>query len=234
MKHRPLKIVLFVLLIGSIGCRAPESSEIAEDSENGSEADSASDLTDGGVDAGAPLDPCAPHMDPALGLLPENSPHKGGEASVDVVVNVFSNLRCSHCARLAEIIDILWQRPEWNSRVRLYFRHMPLSFEVHAATVAAFNQGEDDFWALHDEIFYRLRENGDYMTVPDILDYAETVLNLDMTRFEEDMASEETTNLIEEDRAVGEALGVTVTPSVFICDERIETADLEDAVMSYL
>ncbi len=218
----PNSIFIAALLIATLfpaGCRAPAPTD--------DPVDSASEPTE-------PLAPCAPGMDPALGLLPENSPAKGGTERVDVVVNVFSSLVCPHCAALAETLDVLWKRSSWNSRVRLYFRHMPVSLELHAATVAAFNQREEAFWALQDEIYYRLRENGDYMSMDEVRTYAAETLGLDMAQFESDLVSDETAARLQTDRDIGEALSVTGTPSVFVCDEKIPTSDLETVVSEYL
>ena len=229
MFHLAIRILVALLIVG---CRAPETHEATpSDAASDPQTDSGGQA-DGGQDA--PLPPCAPQMDPAQGLLPANSPSKGGVDRTDVVVNVFSSLVCPHCARLAEIIDILWARPSWNSRVRMYFRHMPVSPERHAATVAAFNQGEDKFWALQDEIYYRLRENGEIMSMEDIRTFAADTLGLDMERFEADLTSGETAARLQADKDIADALGVTGTPSVFICGERIPTSDLEDTVSAYL
>ena len=229
MFHSTIRILVALLILG---CRAPETHEAAPtDAASDPQTDSVGPV-DGGQDG--PLAPCAPQMDPAQGLLPENSPAKGGVDRTDVVVNIFSSFVCPHCARLAEIVDILWARPSWNSRVRLYFRHVPVSPERHAATVAAFNQGEDKFWALHDEIYYRLRENGEIMSMDDIRTFAADTLGLDMERFEADSVSDETAARLRADKDTADALGVTGTPSVFICGKRIPTSDLEDAVSAYL
>jgi protein-disulfide isomerase len=167
------------------------------------------------------------------------SPYLGGEQAVDLEVVGFSFFRCPHCADFAE-----WARAEWatndeyRERVRIFFHHFPFSsqvyWEIHAATVAAANQGMDNFWAMHDYLFEGVNQDVTYE--PDQLrTFADEVLGLDMQLYDYDVTSEMTYGFLEWDRSQLEALGYSSTPSIFICGEKVSSwIATGDAIDSHL
>jgi protein-disulfide isomerase len=168
------------------------------------------------------------------------SPYKGGEVSVDLEVVNFSYFRCPHCADFADWSRELWEtKPEYQERVRLYFHHYPFSGEtawkLHAATVAAQNQGMENFWAMHDYIYDSALESI-HRTPDDLRAFAEDELGLDMDQYDQDVADDSPVyGFLEWDKAQGQSAGVSGTPKVFICGQMLSSwGKLETTVDGYL
>ena len=211
-------------------CREPATDEISNP-DTGTEPVPLSDdggLRDGGLRC--PID--------AAGFDNANSPYLGGEIAPEVVVDLYSDFQCSHCAAFQKLEQSLWQRPEYRDRVRLYYHHYivhPSATEIHAASEAVFRQDPDAFWRLYAEIFTRLREDGDDMTLEEVLTFAETVLGLDRARLDADRVSEAVRGRLEQDKAFGKEAGVMGTPSLFVCGAKIDgVSSLEPTIAALL
>jgi protein-disulfide isomerase len=210
------------------GCRLPEEDDY--------------DRSDAGFDASVDDDagPGAVCPEGAEDLFNNAySPYQGGEESVLLDVVDFSFFKCPHCANFAQTWEQIWaDNPEFRAHVRVYFHHFPFDYQsawdVHAATVAAGNQGMENFWALHDFLFDGIINEGVTYSLDEIRAYCEGTLLLEMTQFEEDLADPYTYGFLEWDKEQAQAVGVTGTPSVFICGEKIDWGDLESIVAGYL
>jgi len=173
----------------------------------------------------------------------EYLPFYGGTEAVEVIVVVFTYFRCPHCATFAGQARQLWEdRPDFMERVRLYFHHYPFgddpesdSWLVHAGAKAASDLGQENFWAMHDYIWELY--NGEpqvYASPEDVVEYADSVLGLDMELFEPDMYSEGTASFLEWDKAQLQAAGYSSTPNVWVCGEKINWNSVEDEVDAIL
>jgi protein-disulfide isomerase len=162
------------------------------------------------------------------------SPSFGGEESVDVEVAHFSNFYCSHCADFASYTAGLWQdTPDFTNNVRIYFHHTSYYFR-HRAAVAAFNQGEEYFWKLHDYIFGGLLV-GAVLPDDEIFEFVRDNLQLDMEQFEEDLNSDRTYAFLKWDYEQALNAGVTGTPTAFVCGKKINSwTTLEDDIENAL
>ncbi len=142
----------------------------------------------------------------------EGAPVRGSPMAQITVVE-FSDFECPYCGRAHPVLEQVLS--EFEGRVRLVFKHYPLSSaHPHAlpaarAAVAAGNQGK--FWEMHDLLFEHQRQLED----EDIERYAAS-LELDMDRFRRDLAAAETQRRIEQDKRDGERAGVEGTPSFFV------------------
>jgi protein-disulfide isomerase len=168
------------------------------------------------------------------------SPYAGGEDSVDLEVVNYSYFRCPHCAHFSEVWEEMFdRRADIRARVRLYFHHYPFNYEsawqLHAATVAAGNQGVENFWAVHDYIYGGMNmEEPEYYSLEEVTAFADDVLGLDMARFEDDLNDDVTYAFLQWDKAQAIAQEVTGTPSVFICGEKISWGSIEERIDGYL
>jgi protein-disulfide isomerase len=168
-----------------------------------------------------------------------HSPYIGGDQAVELEVVDFSFFRCHVCATFSTIVRDMWGNDQdVRDRVRLFFHHFPFTgqtnWRVHAATVAAANQGFDHFWAMHDHIYDGMNELGINYDPDELREFADQVLGLDMAQYDIDVDHEVTWGFLEWDRAQLEAQGYTSTPSVFICGEKVYWEDVEGVVDSYL
>jgi protein-disulfide isomerase len=194
---------------------------------------------DSGVDDDGGVGFACPEGSPDL-FDNEFSPFIGGEESIDIVVVDFSFFKCPHCADFAAFWEGIWaDRPDYRAHVRFYFHNFPFDYDsawqVHAAAYAASNQGLDNFWALHDYIFSSLHDDGVTVSIDDIEAYCQDTLQLDMTQFEEDLVDPNTMSFLTWDKQQGVDAGVTGTPSVFVCGEKVSGwSHIEEAIDSYL
>jgi protein-disulfide isomerase len=135
-----------------------------------------------------------------------------GPADAPVTIVEFSDFQCPFCQRVGPTLQQVEE--EYGERVRIAFKHMPLSMhpkapDAHAAAEAAHRQGR--FWEMHDKIFGNQRE----MSPEKYAEYARE-LGLDLERFERDRASPEVKERIEADKRVADGLGVSGTPAFFV------------------
>lgn len=143
------------------------------------------------------------------------SEHVRGDGPVELVE--FADFECPYCRDAAPSIQRVLARLE--GRVRFRFRHFPVvGRHPHAeraaqAAEAAGVQGR--FWELYDVMF----ERQDALEEEDLVAYARE-LGLDAERFADDLRAGRFAAVVAEDRAAGEAAGVTGTPAFFVAGER--------------
>ena len=223
--------LLALALVAAASCRDPYV-EPAADIPDAGEFDA------GGEDDAGPGELC-PAGSPDL-FNDAYSHYIGGEDSVDLVVSNFSYFRCPHCAHFAEMSDEIWAaRPEFRSRVRLYYHHYPFdnttSWQLHAAAEAAGRQGMENFWAVHDLLYGGMNAEPQHLySVEEVIEFVDQELDLDMEQFHADRQSDEVLAFLAWDKSQAQAAGVTGTPSVFICGEKISWSSIEDIVDGYL
>jgi len=210
------------------GCRLPEDDDFNQ--------------PDGGFDASndddaGPGAACPPGTEDLFNNA--YSPYAGGDESVLLEVVGYSFFKCPHCASFAQSWEQLWEEnPEFRAHVRVYFHHFPFDYtsawDVHAATVAAGNQGMEYFWQVHDYLFDGLSNDGVTYSLDEIRAYCESTLLLEMTQFELDLADPYTYSFLGWDKEQAQAVGITGTPSVFVCGKKISWGDLGEIVAGYL
>ena len=135
-----------------------------------------------------------------------------GSADADVTIVEWSDFQCPFCNRALPTLQQI--QAEYGDRVRIVFKHLPLSIHpqapaAHAASEAAHRQGK--FWEMHDKIFENQRD-----LKPETFERYAAELGLDVDRFKRDVASESVRQRLDEDQKQASALGVTGTPAFFI------------------
>ncbi|MCP4601290.1 MAG: thioredoxin domain-containing protein [Proteobacteria bacterium] len=137
-----------------------------------------------------------------------------------VTLVVFTDFECPFCARAAsQIHDLLRRYPD---DIALVHKNFPLEAhkEAKAAARAAYAADKQDkFWGMHDTIFSAI---GSVINLKRFEIMAEG-LGLDMDQFKEDFGSAAATAAIAADKKLGEQLGVTGTPTIFINGRLIES-----------
>ena len=224
-RTKSMVMFLFLFTVCMVGC-----TDSAPDPEQQEDRDS-------GIESGVTL----------LGGCPEGlsdqfdnseAPYIGGDQEVLVEVSLSSDFHCPYCRMLAFELEEFFEDPDHLDYVRVYFHHYPLSYhpysmDIHMATVAAANQSMDKFWILHDEIFTR-ESQSNRMTIEEVVEFAQNVLELDMEQFEADRISQETEDFIQFDMEQANSQGLTGTPTVWVCGNKINWPDLDQVVDDYL
>jgi protein-disulfide isomerase len=139
--------------------------------------------------------------------------HVLGPAAAAVTVVEYGDFECPNCKQAAPAVKILLAR--FAGRVRFVYRHFPLE-GVHAhalqAALAAEGAGaQGKFWPMHDLLF----ENQRHLKPLDLRGYAER-LELDMARYQTEMAGGLHLQRVRSHVESGERSGVRGTPGFFI------------------
>jgi protein-disulfide isomerase len=149
---------------------------------------------------------------PALEVdVPDYTPTFGpSDAPVEIVE--FSDFECPYCARAADALRDVKSR--YGDKVRVAYRHFPLSFHpnaMRAAQVAQCAQDQDKFWPLHDAIFASTSGLGG-----DAIDRAAEAAGLDQAALSACLESSRPTEQVQADMLKARELGVEGTPSFYV------------------
>ena len=141
------------------------------------------------------------------------SDHNLGPSHAPVTIVEYGDFECPNCKQAAPAVKLLLQR--FAGRVRLVWRHFPLE-EVHphalqAALAAEVVGGQGKFWPMHDLLF----DNQRHLKPPQLRSYGER-LELDMLRYDADMADTVYLQRVREDIESGRASGVRATPTFYV------------------
>jgi hypothetical protein len=235
---------------GGTGTDTDTDSDTDSDTDTDSDSDSDTDAdTDTDTDTGTDTADFVPGWGPACPddtpdiFNNEFNPFFGSTESVDMIVVYFSYFRCSACAAFANQLPEIWDnRPDFQERVRVYYHHYPFGDDpesdpwlVHAATRAASNQGQANFWAMHNFIWELYNQDPHVYADPDdVLGFVNDELDLDIVEFGEDMYSDETAEFLVFEKSQLQAQGYSSTPSVFVCGEKINWGNLEEEIDVFL
>ncbi len=143
-----------------------------------------------------------------------------GPANAKVTIVEFSEFQCPFCSRVLPTLDKV--RQEYGDKVRIVFKHNPLSFHKEApyaseAALAAGAQGK--FWEMHDMLFKNQRA----LKPEDIERYAQEI-GLNMAKFKADIDSGKFKAQIAADQALARELGASGTPTFFVNGKKLRGA----------
>ena len=141
------------------------------------------------------------------------SDHNLGPSHAPVTIVEYGDFECPNCKQAAPAVKLLLQR--FAGRVRLVWRNFPLE-EVHphalqAALAAEVAAGQGKFWPMHDLLF----DNQRHLKPQQLRGYAER-LELDLVRYDADMADTVYLQRVREDIESGRASGVRATPTFYV------------------
>src|SRR5882672_1886110 len=99
----------------------------------------------------------APAAEPRFAVEAGNAPAKGPK-NAPVTIVEWSDFQCPFCGRAQPTLHQILK--EYAGKVRLVWKNQPLSFHPNAmpaaeAAMAAYEQGNEKFWAMHDRFFER-------------------------------------------------------------------------------
>lgn len=144
-------------------------------------------------------------------------PHIRGEAGAPVTIEEFADFQCPPCRKLHPELKKI--ESEYGTRLRVIFRHLPLSMHEHAIAAARASEAaalQNRFWEMHDLLFERQREWSEAADVRNIfVGYART-LGLDVARFTRDMDGPEANARLLSDQKRAESVDITGTPTLFL------------------
>ncbi|MCA9694283.1 MAG: thioredoxin domain-containing protein [Nannocystaceae bacterium] len=135
-----------------------------------------------------------------------------GNERAPVTIVVFADFECPHCRAEAPVLRQVVD--QYRGRVRLVFKHFPLSGHLRARAAAIATEAakeQNKFWEMHDIVF----KNQTSLEDEDIYRYAKQI-GLDMARFKASYEAKKGEKKVDVDRSEGEKLEISGTPAVFI------------------
>lgn len=151
-----------------------------------------------------------------------------GPADAKVTIVEFSDFQCPFCSRGYQILEEQVM-PEYEGKVRFYFKHLPLK-SIHPwaegaalASECAAEQSPDAFWKLYHATFKAQREINQDNLKSKMTEFAKKA-GLDEGKFTECFDGKKTLPRIEKDLAEAAAVGANSTPTFFINGRRLEGA----------
>jgi protein-disulfide isomerase len=170
-------------------------------------------------------------VDPLLATMKkidlEGRPSRG-PADAKVTIVEFSDFQCPFCSRGYQILEeqVL---PEYEGKVRLFFKHLPLK-SIHpwaegaalAAECAAEQSGEG-FWKMYHSLFKGQRDMNQDNLKAKVTDFAKSA-GLDEVKFAQCYDGKTALPRVEKDLAEAAAVGANSTPTFFINGHRLEGA----------
>jgi protein-disulfide isomerase len=139
--------------------------------------------------------------------------HMLGPAHAVVTVVEYGDFECPNCKQAAPAVKILLAR--FVGRVRFVYRHFPLEgvhpHALQAALAAEAGGAQGKFWPMHDLLF----DSRSHLKLPQLRGYAER-LELDMARYDADMAGQLYLQRVREHIESGEKSSVRGTPAFFV------------------
>ena len=144
-----------------------------------------------------------------------------GDENAKAVIAVFDDYECPYCSRLESRFDMLVK--EYAGKVKLVIKHFPIpshrfAYQAAMAALAAGNQGK--FWEFHAALF----QNYTALNDQKIREIADS-LKLDRERFEKDLNSPQSQELILQDMQEGQEMDVRGTPTVFLNGKKVDNRE---------
>ncbi len=147
-------------------------------------------------------------------------PWRGGPRA-RVVIEEFTDFECPFCRRGWKVMQQVLRH--YGARVRLVFRHMPIT-KIHpqamqAAEAAVCAQRQGKFWAMQDMIFANNRS----LSRAQLIGYARRI-GLDVARFKRELDGGLCRGPVLRDMRLAKKRVVTATPAFFINGTKVEGA----------
>jgi protein-disulfide isomerase len=138
-----------------------------------------------------------------------------GDANAKITLIEYSDFECPFCSRFTPTVDQVLK--DYAGKVRLVYRHFPLSFHPSAESAAnasecAGEQGK--FYEFHDLLFADQAN----LNVTSYKQYA-TQLGLNASQFNDCVDTNKYAQKVRDQASAGAAAGVTGTPGSFVVDE---------------
>ena len=154
------------------------------------------------------------------------SMHIRGNPDAPVTLEEFGDFQCPPCGSFAAFSEQIMK--EYDSRLRIVFRHFPLSAHEHAreASLAAEAAGlQGHFWEMYDVLY---REQAAWSKAPNARELFESyagTIGLNVDQFKKDMDGDQAKARVDSDQARGQSLGINVTPTIYINGQPVDPKD---------
>lgn len=185
---------------------------------------SSSTPTPTGASPYEPLGASAPGAQPA---------HVRGAANARVTLEEYGDYQCPPCGALFRELKKI--ESEYGARLRLIFRHYPITDRhKHALTAAHAAEAagmQNKYWEMHDKLYETQKDWAEAENARTIfINYARE-LGLDVERFTRDIDNPSIDARIEADRQRAQVLGVLGTPTLFVNGRQLKPEAMTPELM---
>jgi protein-disulfide isomerase len=147
-----------------------------------------------------------------------NAPVRGPK-SAPVTIVEFSDFQCPFCSRVEPTLKQIMDT--YKGKVRIAWKNQPLSFHPNAmpaaeAAMAAYEQGNDKFWAMHDKLFEKQNDLS-----PALYEQTAKEIGLNLGKWKSAVESHAAQASIQSDMNAGSAVGAGGTPTFFINGKKL-------------
>ena len=152
---------------------------------------------------------------PKVAKVAEDRPIRGARQAPVTIVE-YSDFECPYCKAVSPTLQEVLAA--YGDKVRLVYKHNPLSFHATAEPAARYFeaialQSEEQAWRFHDLVFQQQRNlSRGVEALQDIAAH----LDIDHSRLDRDLQSDTVTQRIASDRAEAEQFGFDGTPAFVI------------------
>ncbi len=151
-------------------------------------------------------------------VQPGNSPAMGPK-NAPVTIVEWSDFQCPFCGRVEPTLKQVLGT--YGNKIRLVWKNQPLPFHPNAmpaaeAAMAAYEQGNDKFWAMHEKLFAKQNDLS-----PAYYEQVAREIGLDMAKWKGSVESHKAQATIQADMSAGNAVGANGTPTFFINGKRL-------------
>ena len=161
----------------------------------------------------------------------EGRDHIQGPADAAVTLVQYGDYECPYCGEAYPIVKEV--QSKMGERLRFVFRNFPISTShphaEQAAEAAEAADAQGRFWDMHDLLY----ENQRHLRDEDLRAYA-TQLELDLERFDKEMAEHVHAERIHEDFMSGVRSGVNGTPTFYVNGVRHDDSYDADTLLEAL
>ncbi|HSC33791.1 MAG TPA: DsbA family protein [Thermodesulfobacteriota bacterium] len=158
-----------------------------------------------------------PHKEIMERISLKGVPTKGAEKA-EVVIVEYSDFQCPFCKRGKDMLPQILK--EYDGKVKIVFKQLPLknhnwAMPAAIASVCAYQQGNDKFWALHDKLFDSQKDITLENSKDKFNQYAKEV-GLDTKKFDACLNSKEVKAEVEGQMKEATEVGVQSTPTFVV------------------
>lgn len=149
-----------------------------------------------------------------------------GNPEAKVTIIEFSDFQCPYCKLFYESLDKLMKEGDYKNKVKVAFKHLPLSFHQKSndAAMAASCAGEQNkFWDMYSLLFSKQEEWQNAQNNDRFKAYA-SQLKLDSAKFNACLDGNKLQSDIDADKNLAKDFNISGTPAIFINDEYISGA----------
>ncbi|HET9751855.1 MAG TPA: thioredoxin domain-containing protein, partial [Myxococcales bacterium] len=156
--------------------------------------------------------------EPKFEVQAGNSPAMGPK-NAPVTIVEWSDFQCPYCSRVEPTLKQVMTA--YGNKVRLVWKNQPLPFHPNAmpaaeAAMAAYEQGNDKFWQMHERLFANQTELS-----PAFYEKVAREIGLDVGKWKASVAAHRPQEAIQADMRAGITVGANGTPTFFINGKRL-------------